>query len=92
MPYPSKDHGSDKAMGHGAMGAVLPLRPRSPGRNARMAVTSARVIYDPRLCVHPLRSSLDRLALAEPTTGTPAFALAGMVQRLLRHGPSSAGR
>jgi hypothetical protein len=56
-----------------------------------MAVTSARIIYDPRLCVHPLRRSLDRLALAQPATGKPAFALAGMVQRLLGQSPSRTG-
>src|SRR5262249_32939826 len=89
MSYPSQDHGSDKAAD---AGAVLLFRPRSSVRNARMAVTSARIIRDPRLCAHPVRRSLDRLALAQPATGKPAFALAGMVQRLLGQCPSSAGR
>jgi hypothetical protein len=74
------------------MGTVLLFRPRSHLRNARAAVTSARVIYDPRFSVHPLRRSLDHLTLAEPTAGAPAFALAGMVQRLLGQTPSTARR
>jgi hypothetical protein len=57
-----------------------------------MPVTSARIIYDPRLSVHPLRRSLDRLALAQPAAGNPALALADLVQRLLGQSPSSAGR
>ena len=66
------------------MGTVLQFpRARARRGDGRSAATSARILVDPRLAIHPLQRSLEHLAGSDPAIRKPATALSRMLQKLL---------